>query len=312
MRVVVFGATGDQGRAQVRALASAGHRPLAVSRGGNHAAVFGDEVEPVRADFADHDSLARAVAAGDAVFLNLPSTSFQAAAPLVAAAQVIAQAAKAAGSRAIVFNTSLPVPRDRLGFAAQDARHDMRRAVLDAGVPAVVVQPVVFLDNLLKAWAWPSIATTGTIVYPHAETLDVSWICHDDLAALMVAALERPALAGSIFDVGGPDTVRGPELARRLGAAWGRPIAFRSQSIEDFCAGMHAVFERVATLEADRLVGELGRIYRWYNTAPEHPFKVDMGPVLARLPATLTPIAAWAARQALPGPIGGPAGSAAA
>jgi uncharacterized protein YbjT (DUF2867 family) len=312
MKVVVFGATGDQGRAQVRALAMAGHRPLAVSRGANHATAFGDEVESVRADFADHGSLARAVGAGDAVFLNLPSTSFQAAAPLVAAAQAIAQAAKAAGSRAIVFNTSLPVPRDKLGFAAQDARHDMRRAVLEAGVPAVVVQPVVFLDNLLKAWAWPSIAATGTIVYPHAETLDVSWICHDDLAALMIAALERPALAGSIFDVGGPDTVRGPELARRLGAAWGQPIAFRSQSIGDFCAGMHAVFRRVATLEADRLVGELGRIYHWYNEAPEHPFKVDMGPVLEKLPVALTPIAAWAARQTLPGPIGGPAGSAAA
>lgn len=309
MRVVVFGATGDQGRAQVRALARAGHRPLAVSRGGNHAAAFGEEVEPIRADFADHDSLARAVGAGDAVFLNLPSTSFQAAAPLVAAAEAIAGAAKAAGSRAIVFNTSLPVPRDKLGFAAQDARHEMRRAVLAAGVPAVVVQPVVFLDNLLKAWAWPSIAATGTIVYPHAETLDVSWICHDDLAALMVAALERPALAGSIFDVGGPDTVRGPELARRLGAAWNHPLAFRSQSIEDFCAGMHAVFRRVATLEADRLVGELDRIYRWYNQAPEHPFKIDMRPVLAKLPVTLTPIATWAARQTLPGPIGGPSGS---
>ena len=32
MRVVVFGATGDQGRAQVRSLARAGHDPLAVSR----------------------------------------------------------------------------------------------------------------------------------------------------------------------------------------------------------------------------------------------------------------------------------------
>ena len=111
MKVVVFGATGDQGRAQVRALATAGHTPLAVSRGGNHAAAFGHDVQGIRADFGDPESLVRAVAAGDAVFLNLPSTSFQAAAPLVAAAATIAKAAAAAGSRAIVFNTSLPVPR---------------------------------------------------------------------------------------------------------------------------------------------------------------------------------------------------------
>ena len=50
----------------------------------------------------------------------------------------------------------------------------------------------------------------------------------------------------------------------------------------------------------DRLIGELHRIYTWYNESPEHPFQVDMAPVLRELPVTLTPIAQWAARQRLP------------
>ena len=301
MRVVVFGATGDQGSAQVRALVAAGHRPVAVSRRPRPWSLQGQAVETLAADFADPASLAAACAGADAVFLNLPSTSFQAAEPLVAAADCIAQAAAAtAGIRMLVFNTSLPVPQQRRGFAAQDARHEMRRRVMAAGVPAVSVEPVVFLDNLLKGWAWPSIARDRRIVYAHRETLDVSWICHDDLAALMLAALERPHLAGRSFAVGGAQTVRLPQLAEKLGRAWNLPLTWQSQSIDDFCQRMRQVFDGRSSLEADRLIGELHRIYTWYNESPERPFCIDMAPVLRELPVALTPIEVWAARQVLP------------
>lgn len=301
MRITVFGATGDQGSAQVRALVRAGHAPMAVSRTPRPWRIDGIPVETRAADFGDPDSLVLALHGAHAVFLNLPSTSFQAAEPLVAAAAAIAQAAAAsATTRMLVFNTSLPVPRDRRGFAAQDARHEMRRLVFDAGIAAISIEPVVFLDNLLKGWAWPSIAQQNTLVYAHKESLDVSWICHDDLAALMLAALARPQLAGRSFAVGGPETVRLPVLAQKLGRAWNRPLRHESQSIDAFCQRMRAAFEGRSSLEADRLVAELHRIYTWYNESPEHPFCVDMAPVLEELPVRLTPIEQWALRQTLP------------
>ncbi len=302
MRVVVFGATGDQGSAQVRALAAAGHHPVAVSRQPRPWAVAGRAVETLAADYAYPDGLADAVRGSDAVFLNFPSTSFQAAQPLVHAAGVIAQAAAASPTtRALIFNTSLPVPQDRRGFAAQDARHEMRRLIFASGVAVVSIEPVVFLDNLLKGWVWPAIAQHNRLVYAHKETLDVSWICHDDLAALMLAALARPYLAGRCFAVGGPETVRLPVLAQILGRAWSRPLVGESQSIDDFCQRMRQVFAGRSSLEADQLVGELHRIYTWYNESPEQPFRVDMASVLKELPVRLTPIAEWAARQTLPG-----------
>src|SRR5438105_3994659 len=139
MRVVVFGATGDQGSAQVRALARAGHDPVAVSRRPQELAVDGRRIETFAADFADLPSLA------------------------------------------------------------------------------------------------------------------VSWICHDDLAALMIAALARPELAGRSFAVGGAETVCLPQLADILGRAWNRPLGWESQSIDDFCQRMRQVFEGRSSLEADRL-----------------------------------------------------------
>jgi hypothetical protein len=94
--------------------------------------------------------------------------------------------------------------------------------------------------------------------------------------------------------------VRLPVLAEILGRAWNLPLTWQSQSIDAFCERMRQVFEGRSSLEADRLIGELHRIYTWYNESPEHPFQVDMAPVLRELPVTLTPIAQWAARQRLP------------
>ena len=301
MRVVVFGATGDQGSAQVRALARAGHCPIAVSRSPMPWVIGGKSIETFAADYADLGGMAQAVQGSDAVFLNLPSTSFQAAQPLIAAAGAIAKAAAASPTtQALIFNTSLPVPLEKRGFAAQDARHEMRRLVFACGVAAVSIEPVVFLDNLLKGWAWPSIAKHNKLVYAHKETLAVSWICHDDLAALMIAALERPQLAGRSFAVGGPETVQLPLLAHKLSRAWNRPLTWESQSIDVFCQRMRQVFEGKSSLDADRLIGELHRIYTWYNESPERPFQVDMAPVLKELPVRLTPIEEWARQQTLP------------
>ncbi|HSV77782.1 MAG TPA: SDR family oxidoreductase [Ramlibacter sp.] len=305
MRVVVFGATGDQGSAQVRALARAGHDPVAVSRRPQALAIDGRRIATFAADFADLPSLAAALQGADAAFLNLPSTSFQVAEPLVAAVGFLARAAADSPSiRSLVFNTSLPVPQDKLGFAAQDARHEMRRLLFASGTPTVSIEPVVFLDNWLKGWAWPAIEQHGKLVYAHKPDLAVSWICHDDLAALMLAALARPELAGRSFPVGGAETVCLPELAEKLGRAWNRPLGWESLGIDDFCQRMRQVFEGRSSLEADRLIAELHRIYTWYNNAPEQPFKVDMRPVLRELPVHLTTIEEWARRQRLPDAAG--------
>lgn len=300
MKIAIFSATGDQGLAQVRAALAAGHEPVAISRR-PEAADLPAGVQRIAADYADHASLAAAMRGAEAVLLNLPSTSFQAAEPLIAAAEAIATAAAAQpGLRTLVFNTSMPLPDHMMGIKAQDARLEMRRRILGSGAPAIVVQPVVYLDNLLKAWAWPAIERDHLINYPHRETLDVCWICHDDLAQLMLAAAERPALAGRVFAVGGPEAIRGPDLARRLGRAWNLPLRFESMPLDTCGEVMAQVFRNTATLDAETLAREMALKYAWYNDLVDKPFFVDMAPVLRELPVTLTRLEDWAARQVLP------------
>jgi uncharacterized protein YbjT (DUF2867 family) len=305
---LVLGATGDQGWPQVVLLAQRGWRVLAAARSAERveravaAAPTLDadaraRIAPTAVDHEDAESLTRAVAAADVVLANYPSSSLHDGAALIAAAERLGTAASRAGTRTIVLNTSLPLPERPLGFRAQDVRFAQRDALRASGVPTISIQPVVYMDNLLRGWAHPSIVERDTFEYPHATTLEVSWLCQDDLASLMCAAAERPHLAGRDFNVGGPDVLRGPDVARILSAVTGRAIRFVSQPVEAFAARMHAVFARDASLDANALTGELTRIYRWYNEAPERPFRVDMAPVLPDLPARLTTFAEWAARQ---------------
>ncbi|KAK5174723.1 uncharacterized protein LTR77_001805 [Saxophila tyrrhenica] len=298
MRVSVFGASGVQGAAQVSALSLAGHHPVAVSRNPKPTSIDGKEIETCAADFTDTSGLKRAVKDAEAIFLNLPSTSFQPADTTIAAAKAVGEAAKGSEKKPlIVFNTSMPVPDESKGIEAQDHRREMRTLLREMGLPVISIQPVCFLDNLLEGWAWPPIRDEQKIVYCHKPTLDVSWIGLDDVAQLMIAAMTRPELAGRNFQVGGSEIVRLPGLAQRLGKAWGRELGVEFQTVEDFCEKIEAAMSSRSGIDGAVLSEQMFRAYRWYNDAPEEPFKIDMEPVLKELPAKLSTIEEWGRRH---------------
>ncbi|NJC32883.1 uncharacterized protein YbjT (DUF2867 family) [Sphingomonas jejuensis] len=292
MRVTVFGATGDQGCAQIDRLVASGHRPVAAVRDPSRL----PDVDAVQADYRDHDSIRRAVAGSDRVFLTLPSTSFNDAGMVEAAANAVAEAARAEGTGMILFNTSMYLGDAPLGFAAQDARFRIRQNLFDSGVPTVSIQPVIYAGNLRFPWVVAGIRDEGVIRYPHDETLPVSWISQESTADLMIAAMDRPALAGQAFNVGGPDAICGPELARRLSPVVGRSLRFETLPVATFATRMAARFG-AESLPTPTLIDALERIYHWYNHGAEQPFTVDMTPILTLLPAPPEPIERWAARQ---------------
>jgi len=299
VRVLILGASGDQGFPQIAAAMKAGHQVRAAARQPEkmRARWPSPDVQWVTVDYANPETMVRAMQDVDAVLANYPSSSFNAADPLVDAAEQTAVAARSAGVPLLVFNTSLPVMDEPRGYAAHDVRLQMRKALGATDVPLICIQPVVFMDNLLRGWAFPHIADEDRFLYPHDPALQVSWLCQDDLAALMVAAAERPHLAGQRFAVGGPQPIRGDDVAAALTAAAGRTIRFESQPVEAFCASMELLMRSRLGPERTRMIEELGNIYRWYNSGIEKPFLVDMAPVLRQLPVTLTPFSNWASRQ---------------
>lgn len=299
MRVVVFGASGVQGAAQVAVLARAGHEVVAVSRNPNPTFIDGKPVATFASDFNDVSAISRVLQGADRVCLNLPSTSFNQAEPILAAAKSIGELSKAAGVKLLVFNTSMPVPVVPQNIKAQDDRREMRRLLRESGVPVISIEPVVYLDNLLEGWALPPIRDHNKVVYCHKPDLEVSWICHHDTAQLVLAALSRPQLAGRNFAVGGLETVKLSQLTAKLSRAWGRELTYENQTVADFCGEIGANM-RGRGLDERKIVEQMFKAYTYYNEAENEPFKIDMAPVLQELPVTLTPIEEWATSHVPP------------
>lgn len=295
MRVAVFGASGVQGAHQVPVLARAGHDVVAISRNPKPIEVDGKKVETVAADFSDREALSNVLKGVDNIFLNLPSTSFNQSEPIIAGAKNIGEAAKEQGVKLIVFNTSMPVPKEVQHIVAQDDRREIRRLLRETGVPVISIEPVCYIDNLLEGWALPPIRDRNTVVYCHKPDLKVSWICHHDVAQLMMTAMNRPELGGRDFAIGGPETVVLGQLAEKLSRAWGRRLGYENQTVADFCEKI-SVTMKGRGLQTDEIVSQMFKAYTYYNEAEDEPFHIDMAPVLKELPVKLTPIEEWAKR----------------
>ncbi|MBK7284060.1 MAG: hypothetical protein IPI83_06490 [Sphingomonadales bacterium] len=72
------------------------------------------------------------------------------------------------------------------------------------------------MDNLLTNWARPFIVNEGRYVYPHNPQLEANWISLDDVAKFMLASIERPDMEGAWINIGGPERLRGKQVAQFL------------------------------------------------------------------------------------------------
>ena len=248
-------------------------------------AVREPDVEIVPADLEDPPSLPRACEGADAVFFTSPS--FTQAAKAADHCRRLGEAARDAGVRRVVYNTTSWHPEEPIGVPSMDWSYEKTAALRATGVPLTVVRPSLFMDNLLTRWVKPYLLEDGEFSYPHRPDLEVSWICLDDVARLMIATLASDDFAGETLDVGGPETLRPTEVARLLGDVLGRPVVYRQMRRGSSASGCTGV-QDVSGSTGRRTCRDLEKHYLFKNET--NPFRVDMGPVLERIPIRLTPM----------------------
>ena len=294
--VAVFGASGRQGLAQVRQLKAAGHEVRAISRRADP--FYGEDmgkVEIVPADLYDEESCVEALHGADAAFYTNPLRAREDRVTLVAR---VGRAAKRAGVGRVVWNTSSWIP-DKAGdpFTYGNNTRGIN-ALWRTGVGATVFGSVLFMDNLLTNWAFPFIVNEGRYVYPHKPDLECSWISLDDVAKFMIASIDRPDLEGAWLNIGGPQILKPPQVAGLLSKAVGREIRYDPSTPQQFGKHLAGAYGDDMS-EAERAVVEpsIAAFYEFNNNSPLKPFKVDMGPVLERIPIELETMESWAARQ---------------
>lgn len=295
-KVLVLGASADQGLPLVAALKDAGVSPIAGARrlDAMHDTEFPD-LPVVPADITDQASLEAAFSQVDAVAMHLPFThDFDLAQSF---GRNIAAAATASGLKKIVFNTSCVVADQDLGVTAHDGRRSIEQSIRDCGVDYVILRPAVFMDNLIRVWCKPTIVDADTFVYPASDELKVSWICLDDLGKLSANAVVNQALKRETFTVGGPQALTGHEVAKILSEASGRDIKFNSLKPQVFAENMSEMVTGSREIPKGSPYHGMAKFYNWYNDQPQSPVQVDHNSFSEPLPVALTSLSEWTSRQ---------------
>ena len=233
--VTIFGATGAQGIPVVEEALARGLRVRAAARDQARLAEQHPAAEAVVADLDDPSAVTDALIGADAAFAHLPLP----AAPDAPQRQLghLLAAARAVGLPLLVFSTSGPTG-ERFGRSIiADGNAAAERAVLDSGVPAIVLKPTLYIENLLPTLFAPRLRTEGVLDYPPLPPeRRISWTSHRDQALVAAAALERPDLAGQSFDIASHGAVSGEDLADDLTRWLGHSVRFDPARPEEFGA----------------------------------------------------------------------------
>jgi uncharacterized protein YbjT (DUF2867 family) len=221
MPYLITGATGSVGRSIVDQLRSAGADVRVVTRDAGKAPAG---VDTVRGDFTKGDLPASAFAGVRRMFLF----------PAQGGVDLFLAQAKRAGVEQIVVLSSLAAAlehaRDKTSPSA--AHHlAIENAVRATGIPATVLRPGTFANNLLF---WASAIQAGTTVYgPYGQSAQAP-IHEADVAAVAVAALLDDGHAGKVYPMTGPQALTRVQQLATISDAVGRKLRFQEVPPEVF------------------------------------------------------------------------------
>ncbi|MFK4144455.1 NAD(P)H-binding protein [Streptomyces sp. NPDC004065] len=275
---VVTGATGNVGRPLVRALADAGEKVTAVSRG--RAPV---DLPPgtahTRADLTGPETLRPALDGAEALFLHDGGAGGQGFDP-----RPVLDVARAAGVRRVVLLSSQGVvtrPESPSHGGLVRAREE---AVRESGLAWTILRPGGFASN---AFGWAeSVRAERTVAAPFGD-VGLPVIDPADIAEVAAAALRKDEHAGEIYELTGPALVTPRQQAEAIGAALGEPVRFTELTRAEAHARMAAFLPEPVVHTTLAILGT--------PNAAELRIGPDVERVLGRAPRTF---AEWARRNA--------------
>ncbi|MBX4957239.1 NmrA/HSCARG family protein [Rhizobium lentis] len=230
-RVLVTGATGQQGGAVVRALAARGHRVRAISRRPDSEAakrLAAAGVEVVAGDLDDAASVTKAATGVDTMFLM--GNSYEAGTEAETRQGVTAaDAAKAAGVGHLIYSSVADADK-KTGIPHFESKYLVEQHIAGLGTPYTISAPVAFMENTVAPWAVDGLRQgIYAAALPSGRLLQQ--ICLADIGAFVAALAERrDQVFGKRFDIAG-DELSGEEQANILSDMLARPVAYRELPI---------------------------------------------------------------------------------
>jgi NADH dehydrogenase len=300
LTVGVAGGTGFVGGAIAAEVRRRGHRVVVLSHRGEAArGPLPDDVELRRVDVTTGEGLPDALAGLDALVIALAFNNSPIEAPRrgqtfmavdAGGTERLAAAALSAGVRRLVYLSG--------AGAAPDARRHWFRAkwraetaIRATGIPFTIIRPTWIYGprdvSLNRFLGFARLLQAVPMTNLGRQQLAPVFI--DDIARLAADSLVDPAATDQVFEVGGPETLSMREVIRRALAVAGirRPIVPGPAPLIKLAAlPMLLLPEPPLTPAAIDFINQ--------------PATVDLGPLLARMPRSLTPIDAGLASYLAP------------
>jgi len=215
--ILVIGGRSKIGSALIENLVERGEPVRALSRAHESARPFPAGVESVVGDLGDVESLNAAMVGVKKVFLLCGPTPDE-----VAFNKNAIDAAAAHGIELLVRSSILGADGESPATFVRD--HGMCDEYLrSAGLGFAIVRPNMFMQNIPEN-TMPSIEESGNF-YTNTGNARISMVDTRDVAAAAAVLLTEPGHHGEEVDVTGPEAFGYDDVAVKLSAAMGRPVA---------------------------------------------------------------------------------------
>ena len=257
--VLVVGATGKLGGQVVDHLLEAGHSVRALARPTSKTAELeAKDVEIVRGDMLDLDSLVAAMTGVDAVITTAAGYTRGAKDDTDTQGNTnLAEAAKRTGIKRFVLTSILTSDQTpQVGhFWDKKLAED---ALEQRGVPFVALRPGAFLDQTIGAAGNP--LDKHRFIWVGKPNAPLTFVLASDLARYLAQAVDADVRAGERIDIGWQQ----PTTPREVAAAFSRISGEKIRLISVPTAVMSFAGKLLAS--KNPLIGEMAAMFAWFDT----------------------------------------------
>jgi uncharacterized protein YbjT (DUF2867 family) len=216
--IILTGASGKTGRAVLRAciernleVRAVVHRPDQVQTALELGA---KEVES--GDLQDERFLRKVFRGGQAVYHICPNVHPEE----ISIGQGVIHAARSAGIEHFVYHSVLHPQIEAMPHHWKKLR--VEEALFESGLEYTILQPTVYMQNVLGQWK--SILERGVYTVPYPAATRLSMIDLDDLGEAAALVLSGSEHRGAIYELVGTEPLSQQDVADSLGALLGRPV----------------------------------------------------------------------------------------
>ena len=204
-------------------------------------------------------------------------------------AKNVIDAAKVNGVKKIVWNVSGFLVPQKIGIVGEDVKLDIRDYLINSGLNYVIIQPSIYMENMMGPFCAPFIKEEKKIAYPTPEIMPIGWIASRDVSAFVVEAIYNENLKADSFQISGLENLKGNNLAEQFSNGVDEKIVYYTQPAKEFGEILKP------------FVGEAGATgvasyYEGLQNSTDFPpkFNPNMKEVLEKLPVQMTSLAQWA------------------